>query len=96
MVGECATIYSCSSSPLGTNHPRQVLCEIISLGVPWAYFDGVAAWGLCGARMIIQKSSDIFFAAFVGLGLGTNNFVELHVRIYCRNKISTERKLPQE
>ena len=77
MASECAAIFSHYSSRTVANFPRQVICENITLGVPWAYFDGAVAGGLFGVGMVIHTSSDITFAASMGLVSGSNNYAEL-------------------
>lgn len=46
--------------------------------MPWAYFDGASDInGRCGAGLIIHLSEEKIVKASVGLGQGSNNFVEL-------------------
>lgn len=77
MGSECAAIFSNTSSPLEAGRPKHVLCEVIILDIPWAYFDRAAPQGLCGAGMVIHKNKNISFATSMGLASGANNFAEL-------------------
>ena len=58
---------------------RLVVNEHIDKASPWGYFDGSAAGvpQICGAGGILYISDEHFFTFSVGLGLGTNKFVEL-------------------
>ena len=53
--------------------------EIIDKSNPWGFFDGSTADDphLCGAEGILFIKDDHYFSFKVGLGIGTNNLVEL-------------------
>ena len=58
---------------------RMVVNEQIDKASPWGYFDGLAAgvpqiYGACEILYLFQEHSFTFSA---GLGLGTDNYVEL-------------------
>ena len=53
--------------------------ENIDKSNPWGYFDGSAAGDphICGVGGILFIKDDHYFTFKVGLGIGTNNIVEL-------------------
>ena len=58
---------------------RQVVPEVIDKSYPWGYFDGSASGDpkICGAGGVLFIYDDHFYTFKAGLGIGTNNFVEL-------------------
>ena len=58
---------------------RSVVVEIINKSYPWGYFDGSAVGESksCGAGDMQYISKERYFSFKAGLGLGTNNLVEL-------------------
>ena len=58
---------------------RNILVEVIDKTYPWGFFDGSAAGDpvVCGAGGMLLLSDVHYFSFKAGLGLGTNNFVEL-------------------
>ena len=59
---------------------RIITEEIIDKTKPWGFFDGSASSNphLCGAGGILYLKEDHYFTLKVGLGIGTNNLVELY------------------
>ena len=51
--------------------------ENINTSMPWAYFDGSTQEIGCGGRAILHLSETHSFKIQMGLGRGTNNYVEL-------------------
>ena len=53
--------------------------EDIDKSYPWGYFDGSSAGEpkICGARGMIYIANEHFFSFKAGLGIGSNNFVEI-------------------
>ena len=49
----------------------------LDIASPWAFFDGAAQNNLCGGGAVLYLSETHFFVMSMGLGGGTNNFVEL-------------------
>ena len=70
------SVYPLDNRPLKF---RRIVNEQIDKDSPWGYFDGSAARDpqICGAGGILYLSEEHSFAFSAGLGLGTNNFVEL-------------------
>lgn len=56
---------------------RNIALEVIDKEHPWAYFDGSAQEQGCGGGIILHISESHYFHICLGLGEGTNNFVEL-------------------
>ena len=57
---------------------RVIVQEHIRGDIPWAYFDGASdPQNRCGAGLVIHDPSGKILKASIGLGQGTNNFVEL-------------------
>ena len=59
---------------------RNVFVEVIDKTYAWGFFDGSAVGDphICGAGGMLYLSVDHFFTFKAGLGMGTNNFVELY------------------
>jgi ribonuclease HI len=53
------------------------LPELIDSSNPWAYFDGASQNQLCGGGVVLFLSDNHFYKIKMGLGQGTNNYVEL-------------------
>ena len=49
----------------------------IDRSMPWGFFDGEAQNNLCGGGAILFLSENHSFELMVGLGEGSNNYVEL-------------------
>ena len=58
---------------------RPVVEEVVDKAYPWGYFDGSAAREpkTCGVGGLLFISYEHFFTFKAGLGIGTNNYVEL-------------------
>eukprot|EP00253_Pinus_taeda_P033161 PITA_33161 len=59
-------------------HSQRIVPEMqITEGIPWAFFDGASQNNKAGAGLVINETPSHVLKASVGLGTGTNNFVEL-------------------
>ena len=58
---------------------RSIVEKIIDKSFPWGYFDGHAARDpkICGTGGMLYIFYDHYFSFKAGLGVDTNNFVEL-------------------
>ena len=56
---------------------RRTLEVDIDRTSPWAFFDGAAQNNLCGGGAVLYLTESHYFILSMGLGGGTNNFVEL-------------------
>ena len=58
---------------------RIILEEVIDRNKSWGFFDGSALGNpkVCGAGGILFLTTDHYITFKAGLGVGTNNFVEL-------------------
>jgi hypothetical protein len=65
--------------PQEKNKPaiRAIQPELIDSSLPWAYFDGASQNLLCGGGAVLYLSDSHFYKIKMGLGQGTNNYVEL-------------------
>eukprot|EP00253_Pinus_taeda_P016263 PITA_16263 len=74
---QSTTVYSSIPEPENTRNKPQSREEPIRAGVPWAYFDGASQINSAGAGIIIHLNDSHSLMALVGLGTGSNNYVEL-------------------
>ena len=56
---------------------RETLAVEIDQTTPWGFSDGAAQNNLCGGGALIFLSDSNFFELTLGLGEGSNNYVEL-------------------
>lgn len=61
--------------PPKERHPHPPPC--IDSNTPWAFFDGAANQHGCGGGFIIHINDHHYYKVKLGLGAGTNNYVEL-------------------
>lgn len=74
---QSTSIYSNIPKSEEERMPRQIKEEQIKEGVPWAYFDGASQNNKVGAGLIIHIIKSHSLKASVGLGNGSNNYIEL-------------------
>jgi hypothetical protein len=65
--------------PQEKNHPviHETQLELIDSSFPWAFFDGASQNILCGGGVVLYLSDLHFYKIKMGLGQGTNNYVEV-------------------
>ena len=56
---------------------RNITPKVIDRDNPWAFFDGAAQEQGCGEGIILHITETYFYHTCVGLGDGTNNYVDL-------------------
>lgn len=59
-------------------HAHTITPEVIDRSYPWAYFDGSTQENGCGGGAILYISDKHYYKLKMGLGRGTNKFVELN------------------
>lgn len=57
---------------------KNISVKTIERTFPWAYFDGSAQQDGCGEGVVLHLSEDHYFKIKMGLGRGTNNYLELN------------------
>eukprot|EP00253_Pinus_taeda_P017324 PITA_17324 len=77
IASNCVAIYSSIPPPDPKNEQNRNNPPVIKEGTPWAFFDGASQENKAGAGICIHINQDQSFKASVGLGQGTNNYVEL-------------------
>ena len=74
----CISIFTSIPESEEERTPRQVREEQIKEGITWAFFDGASNQrNICGERIVIHLNAQKCLKSSMGLGAGTNNFVEL-------------------
>eukprot|EP00253_Pinus_taeda_P004076 PITA_04076 len=77
IASNCAAIYSSIPPPESKKSRKQDRPIIIQEGSSWAFFDGASQQNRAGAGLCLHISPEHFLKASIGLGPGTNKFVEL-------------------